>query len=274
MTSTPTTPVREAQRRKPIKVVRLRQSQSTAKAWALRIVAFAIFALLWEFGARAADSILIPTFVQTLTGFFDLTFVSGDIWPALAVSNLALVLGFICAVVISVPMGLAMARWKFVDDFFSPLVAVSLALPIAPLVPIILVAFGLGILPKVVVIYLFSWVFIVTNVRAGVRTVDKTLVDMARSYGANEATIWRKILIPGAIPAIFSGLRVGLGRAFAGMVIVELIMLPVGIGALLLDYRGMFQADLLYATVIAVMIEAILITVIMQVIERRLSLWR
>lgn len=209
-----------------------------------------------------------------MAAFWEQTFVTGEIWGALWVSNLALVVGFGVAVLISVPLGLAMARWKSVDDFFSPLVAVSLALPIAPLVPIILVALGLGLLPKVVVIYLFAWVFIVTNVRAGVRQVDKSLVEMARSYQASEATIWRKILIPGALPSIFSGLRIGLGRAFAGMIIVELIMLPLGIGALLLDYRGAFRFDLVYSTVIAVIIEAILITLIMQYIERRFSTWR
>ncbi len=257
-----------------IKVLRLRQPQTQLKAWALRLIAFAIFAGIWQLAAIRADSILIPTFLETVRGFWELTFTTGELWPALGVSNLALVAGFLAAVAVSLPLGLAMARWRVVDDFFNPLVAVSLALPIAPLVPVILVAMGLGLLPKVVVIFLFSWVFIVTNVRAGVRTADKSLIDMARSYGASEATVWWRILIPSALPAIFSGLRVGLGRAFAGMVIVELIMLPVGIGALLLDFRGDFRADLLYATVIAVVIEAVLITVVMQFFEKRLSSWR
>ncbi|MBC3641023.1 ABC transporter permease subunit, partial [Klebsiella sp. Kps] len=76
------------------------------------------------------------------------------------------------------------------------------------------------------IIVLFAWVFIATNVRAGVRAVDPTLVEMAGAFGASESQLWRRVLVPGAFPAIMTGLRTGLGRAFAGMIIVELIMLP------------------------------------------------
>jgi NitT/TauT family transport system permease protein len=135
------------------------------------------------------------------------------------------------------------------------------------------VALGLGLAPRVVVVVLFSWVFIAANVRAGARRVDKQLVEMARSYGASERQVWQRILIPGAIPAMFVALRIGLGRAFAGMVIVELIMLPVGVGALLLDYRGDFKAGLLYATTIVLMLEAVVLALVMQKIEARLNQW-
>lgn len=257
-----------------IQIVRLRRPISPLKTLLLRLGAIAAFALFWEFGARAADSLLIPTFSDTMVGLYEIAFVSGELWPALGVSNLALVVGYLVAVAIAVPLGLAMARWQKVDRAISPITAASLALPVSPLIPIILIAFGLGLLPKVIVIVLFSWVYIVTNVRAGVRTVPKSLSEMATSFGASEAKVWRRILIPGALPAIFSGLRIGLSRAFAGMVIVELIMLPVGIGAAMLDYRGTFQADLLYATTIAVVLEAVLLATLMQAAERRLMKWK
>lgn len=257
-----------------IKILRLRQPISPAKSVMLRLAAIVAFALFWEFGARAADSLLIPTFVDTIAGLYKVAFVTGELWPALATSNIALLWGYVIAVIIAVPLGLAMARWTIVDRAISPITAASLALPISPLIPIILIAFGLGLVPKVVVIVLFSWVYIATNVRAGVRTVPKTLGEMAKSFGANEAQVWRRILIPGAMPAIISGLRIGLSRAFAGMVIVELIMLPVGIGAAMLDYRGTFQSNLLYATTIAVVLEAVLLATLMQAAERRLMKWK
>jgi ABC-type nitrate/sulfonate/bicarbonate transport system permease component len=240
----------------------------------VRILALVVFAVLWQFAAEAADSILIPTFTETMQAIYQTAFVTGEIWPALWVSNLPLIIGFAVSVVISVPLGLAMARWKSIDAALSPVIALALALPIAPLIPVVLVALGMGMTPKVVIIVLFSWVFIATNVRAGARRVDKSLVEMAQSYGAIEGQVWWRILIPGAIPAVFAGLRIGLGRAFAGMVIVELIMLPVGIGALLLDYRGDFKAGLLYATTILVMIEAVILALLMQALERRLIHWK
>lgn len=259
---------------RPIQVLELRRDLSPLGAWICRIAAFVVFAFLWEWAAIRADSILIPTFTETMSAIWRTAFVTGEIWPALWISNQPLVVGFLISVVISVPLGLAMARWKFVDATTSPIIALGLALPIAPLIPVVLVALGMGMTPKVVIIVLFSWVFIATNVRAGARRVDKSLVEMARSFGASERQVWFRILIPGAIPAVFAGLRIGLGRAFAGMVIVELIMLPVGIGALLLDYRGDFKADLLYATTILVMIEAVILALLMQALERRLIKWK
>ncbi len=259
---------------KPIAILDLRRDLTGPQALLVRILALVAFAMLWQVAAEAADSILIPTFTETMAAIYQTAFVTGEIWPALWVSNLPLIIGFAVSVVISVPLGLAMARWKAIDAAMSPMIALALALPIAPLIPVVLVALGMGMTPKVVIIVLFSWVFIATNVRAGARRVDKSLVEMAQSYGASERQVWFRILIPGAIPAVFAGLRIGLGRAFAGMVIVELIMLPVGIGALLLDYRGDFKAGLLYATTILVMVEAVILALLMQALERRLIQWK
>jgi len=259
---------------RPIAILDLRRDLTAPQALFVRILAFVVFALAWQWAAEAADSILIPTFTETMAAIYETAFVTGEIWPALWVSNLPLIIGFAISVLISVPLGLAMARWKAIDATMSPVIALALALPIAPLIPVVLVALGMGMTPKVVIIVLFSWVFIATNVRAGARRVDKSLVEMAQSYGASERQVWFRILIPGAIPAVFAGLRIGLGRAFAGMVIVELIMLPVGIGALLLDYRGDFKAGLLYATTILVMVEAVILALVMQALERRLIQWK
>lgn len=269
--ATGTVPVASA---KPIAILELRRDLAGPQALAVRILALVAFAVLWQFAANAAGSILIPTFTETAAAIYQTALVTGEIWPALWVSNQPLIIGFAVSVVISVPLGLAMARWKAIDATLGPVIALALALPIAPLIPVVLVALGMGMTPKVVIIVLFSWVFIATNVRAGARRVDKSLVEMAQSYGASEGQVWWRILIPGAIPAVFAGLRIGLGRAFAGMVIVELIMLPIGIGALLLDYRGDFKADLLYATTILVMVEAVILALLMQVLERRLIKWK
>ena len=254
---------------RPINILELRGSLTPRQAAVARLLAFAAFAAFWEVGATLADSILIPTFTETMAALYHTTLVSGEIWPSLWISNTPFILGFAISVVISVPLGLAMARWKAVDAALSPVTAIALALPIGPLTPVILIALGIGLAPRVVVVILFSWVFIVVNVRAGARRVDKQLIEMARSYGASERRLWTRILIPGSIPAVFVALRIGLGRAFAGMVIVELIMLPVGVGSLLLDYRGDFKAGLLYATTIILMLEAVIVAFAMQKLEDR-----
>ena len=94
---------------------------------------------------------------------------------------------------------------------------------------------------------------------------------MARSFGANEAQIWRRILIPGAVPAILTGLRIGLGRAINGMVAAELLLVASGIGNLLLEFRAAFEGGLLFATVFAVSLQAVVLLAFMQTLEQRLA---
>jgi NitT/TauT family transport system permease protein len=96
---------------------------------------------------------------------------------------------------------------------------------------------------------------------------------MAQSFGASEAQIWRRIIVPGALPAIFAGLRIGLGRAITGMVMVEFLLVASGLGRLLLEFSGRMQSDLVFATVLAVIIEALVLLSTMQAIEKRVAPW-
>ena len=116
-------------------------------------------------------------------------------------------------------------------------------------------------------------VFITVNTRAGVRAVDPSLIEMAKSFGASEGQIWRRIVVPGALPAIFAGMRIGLGRSITGMVMVELILVASGLGRLLLEYSGRMQSDMVFATVLAVIIEALLLLTAMQSAEKKLAGW-
>jgi NitT/TauT family transport system permease protein len=119
----------------------------------------------------------------------------------------------------------------------------------------------------------FSVPVILVNTRAGVRQVEANLIEMATSYGASERQIWRKVLLPGSLPAVMTGVRLGLGRAVTGMVVVELLFVAVGIGNLITGYRGSFDPHLLYGVVILVVIEALILISIVRLIERRIAPW-
>jgi NitT/TauT family transport system permease protein len=144
---------------------------------------------------------------------------------------------------------------------------------VAPLIPVVIIALGLGIAARVSIVVLFACVFITVNTRAGVRSVEAALIEMAKSFGASEGQIWRRIVIPGATPAIFAGMRIGLGRAITGMVMVELLLVASGLGRLLLEFSGRMQSDLVFATVFAVIIEALVLLAAMQILEKRITRW-
>ena len=204
--------------------------------WSLRLAVFIAAVGLWELFVSTSQNFLLPRFTDVARGFFHLLFSEARFWEALYISNQALILGFAISVVIGIPL-------------------------------------GLGIAARVFIVVLFAFVFITVNTRAGVRGVEASLIEMAKSFGASEGQIWRRIVIPGAMPAIFAGMRIGLGRAITGMVMVELILVASGLGRLLLEFSGRMQSDLVFATVLAVIIEALALLAGMQALEKRITRW-
>lgn len=242
-------------------------------AWAVRLGTFAAFVGSWQWYASNTDNPLLATFTEALGGFWDLAFVTGDLWAPMYRSNQAMVIGYIAAVLTAIPLGLASGRSPILDRMADPYVAIFLAVPIAPLIPIVIVALGLGLTARAVVVFFFAFVFMSVNTRAGVRQVDEALPEMATSFGANEGEIWRLIIVPGSSPAIFAGLRIGLGRAIAGMVIVELLLVATGVGRLLLSASGRFDGPRMFGVVMAIVLESLILLAAMRAVEHKMTPW-
>jgi ABC-type nitrate/sulfonate/bicarbonate transport system permease component len=238
----------------------------------IRIGSLIVFALAWEWAARRMDSLLVPGFLSTAKALFGLVG-SPVLWNALWVSNQAMLLGFALGALVGIPLGLLMGRWPLVEKFVDPYLSILLVTPMAALIPIIIMATGLGIVSRVLIVFTFAVVVIAVNTRAGLRTLDPTWIEMAHAFGASEAQTWRKILLRGALPAILTGLRMGLARAISGMLIVELLLLALGVGRLILDAQGTFDSAQLYATVLVIIAEAVLLMQACKWLERRLAPW-
>jgi ABC-type nitrate/sulfonate/bicarbonate transport system permease component len=241
-----------------------------SSAWFYRLLTLVIGAVAWEVAARSVDSLLIPTFMGTVEGFVQL---AGDpeLWEALFISNQALVVGFVIALALGIPLGLAIGRFPTLERVTNVYLNILLVAPMAAIIPLLIMSFGLGFTSRVILIVMFAILVMVINARTGVRQIDPKLIEMARSFGASELAIWRRILLPGALPAIMSGIRISIGRAVEGMVIVELLMVSVGIGGLILNFRGRFQGELLYATIVYVIIEAFILLAVARWLEARVT---
>jgi ABC-type nitrate/sulfonate/bicarbonate transport system permease component len=226
----------------------------------------------WELFARTVDAILIPTSVEVFAG---LVGVMGQarLWEALWASNQALIGGYLLALVVGIPMGFAMGRSALMERALDVWVSILLVTPLAGLMPLIVMALGIGLSARIVIVFIFAIVMVVVSARAGIRGIDRSQIEMARSFGASEYEIWRNVLIPGALPAIMTGARIALGRAITGMVVVELLLVAVGVGALILTFRGTFQPGHLYATVVIVVIQALLMMRGLAYVEKRVTPW-
>ena len=237
------------------------------------MVVFAAVVGTWELFLSTSQNFLLPRCTEMAAALFHLLFTDTRFWEALFISNQALLFGYAFSLLVGLPLGLIAGRLRWTDRLFNPYIGVLLAMPVAPLIPIVIIALGLGLAARVFIVVLFAFVFITVNTRAGVRGVEPSLIEMAHSFGASEGQIWRRIVFPGALPAIFAGLRIGLGRAITGMVMVELLLVASGLGRLLLEFSGRMQSDLVFATVLAVIIEALALLSAMKIIEKRLTRW-
>jgi ABC-type nitrate/sulfonate/bicarbonate transport system permease component len=238
----------------------------------IRIASFICFALGWELLAQRLDSLLLPSFSQTVAALARLL-ATRELWDAVWISNQAMVLGFLLAATVGIVLGLLMGRWRAAERYVDTYLNLLIATPKSALIPIVIMATGLGLLSRVLVVFISAIVVITVNVRAALRGIDPAWIEMARSFGATEAQMWRKILLRGALPAILTGLRLGLARSISGMLMVELVMLALGFGRLILDFRATFEWPQLYATVLVIISEAVLLMQGVKWLERHASPW-
>ena len=240
--------------------------------WCLRLGSLAALAAGWQLLAQRTHSLLVPSFTETLAALLRLLTTS-QLWEALLISNLAMVLGFVLAAMVGVTIGFVMGRWRVADEFIDPYLNILLVTPMSAAIPIVIMVLGLGLVSRVLVVFTFSFVTITVNTRAGLRMIEPDWIEMTRAFGGTERQLWLKVFSRGARPAIMMGLRLGLIRAVAGMITMELLLMAVGVGRLILDFQANFEAGAMYATVFVVIAEAVLLARLCQRLEMRGVPW-
>jgi len=237
----------------------------------LRIGLLALVCATWELFARTVHTLLLPSFSQTALALAELTR-QPAIWKALWDSNQAMLLGFVLSLAVGLPLGLLAGRVREVEEAADPYLNFLLMVPVAALLPIFIMALGLGLVVRVVVVFMFTIPVIVVNVRAGLSKIDPALIDMAHTLGATERQLWRTVLLPGSLPGVLSGMRLGLGRALSGMVVAELLLIAAGVGKLMLAYQGQFESASLYAIVIILVLDAVGLVAV-SALDRHATAW-
>jgi ABC-type nitrate/sulfonate/bicarbonate transport system permease component len=236
------------------------------------LLTFVLFAVCWELFGRNSTGLLIPTFLETASAFAGL-FSDSALWGALATSGQALAFGFLASVAVGIPAGLLLGRVKVMERISEPYINILLVTPMAAVIPILLMSVGLGVMSRVILIWTFAFPMVIVNTQVGVQQVSPQLIEMGRSFGANERQIWWSILIRAAMPSIMTGIRLALGRAIQGVIVAELLMVAVGVGGLILKARSFFDGPYLYAIVLFCVLLAALLVSAARWLERRVVPW-
>lgn len=220
----------------------------------LRVVArnlfpFVVVAVIWEIIARVGifPRRLFPTLEEIAASFYKLT-ITG-ILPHHAIETvIRLLSGFTIAAIIGVTIGVLMGRSRRAEDIFLPLVSILAPIPGLAYAPLFLLWFGLGNVPAVLLVGFVSAFPIIFNSWTGVKAVKEIWVRSAQAMGADDKRLFRHVILPGALPYILTGMRLGLAQAWRVLVAVEMLAaVPWGLGWLIFGARELLNTDAMLA---------------------------
>jgi len=241
----------------------------------LRSTAVIAVALVgWELVCRLAhvSPAILPPPTQVARKWAEYL-TSGEL-PRDAFATVARVaVGFAIGAGLALPLGLWMGAMSKVYEVFNPVVQILRPIPPIAFIPLAILWFGLGNPPAFFLIALGAFFPVLMNSIAGVRNVDAIYVRAAQNLGASPATLFRRVLLPGAMPSILAGMRVGIGVAFICVIVAEMIAVNNGLGYRILEAREYFWSDKILAGMISIGVIGLAIDTGMALLNQRLLRW-
>jgi NitT/TauT family transport system permease protein len=229
----------------------------------------------WEavYRLRLVDPLFVSAPSRILAAAAEL-FAEGGIWNDLRVSGIEFLVGFFLAVVVGIPLGMVMGWYRPLAYALDPFVSALYATPRVALLPLVVIWLGIGIWSKIAIVFLGAVFPVLLSTYSGVRTTDARLLRAARSFGADDLQIFRTLILPGSVPFIVTGLRLGVGRALIGVVVGELYAAQAGIGFLISVAGNSFQTDKVFVGVFIIALVGIASMEFLTRLERRFEQWR
>lgn len=253
---------------------RRRRSTGDLARWSVSVGSVGAVLLIWELYGRAQDtSLFFVPFTGVVAALWELG-QTAEFWDAARQTMIPFVWGWILSLVVGIGLGLLIGTYPTIEALTKPYVTFLNALPVSTLVPVAVILLGIGYSSRILVVFLFGVIEVTLNTAAGVRYVNRELIEMGRAFNAPQWRLFRRVILPAASPGIMAGVRIGTGRAVVGMVVVEILLVAVGMGRLILRYRGRFQSAELYAVVLALILFGIVLQLAARQIERRVSRWK
>jgi len=209
------------------------------------IVPVALFLILWEFVARfILDSgSFLPPFSEVVNEFKSLM-ADGVLPHHFSKSLVRVLVGFIAGSFAGVLTGVMLGWKESINRAFHPIISLLYPIPALGWLPIFMLWFGIGELLPIAVIFVCSFFPVLYNTITGIRSVDKDFVNVAKTLGASERKILLSVLLPLALPNIFTGLRLESGMAWRVIIAAEMVAIPTGIGALMMKAESLIRVDI------------------------------
>ncbi len=266
-TGTPSEPAK----RRP----RGRRVYSRSQRWIIGVLNLATFFLLWQLAATMSDipQLFLPAPTDVFRELQEMS-EEGILWGNLWISMWIYLVGLAISLVIAIPMGLTVGGIRILDKILSPYIWALYTTPRLILMPLILLWVGINDTARIVIIVLSAVPATLVVVMEGVKTVDNSLLNAARSFGAGRVEMFRFVVFPATVPFIATGVRMGVSRGLIGLFIGELFTGTNGIGYIITLSSKTFNSARTYGMLLIFILFCIAMVGLSQLLERRVSQWR
>lgn len=245
------------------------------RSFGLILAPWLLIVLVW-YGIAYSGLInpaLVPLPHAVAAQFWDLLS-AGRLGRDVLMSTQRVFLGVLFGTLLAVPVGFVLGWYQDVRRFIDPLINFFRALPPIALIPLVIVYFGIGEAAKIIILFYASFFAGVIVMYEGIAQISPIYVRVARTLGASDLEIFRRVIVPLAVPHVLTALRVALGVAWATLVASELIAAQQGLGALIQNASSFFQLDIIYVGIICIGFIALTMDFLLRRAGRRLVAWQ
>ena len=229
----------------------------------------------WEFASRflVGNSLFLAAPSEVVVAIGQL-WATGELQKHISFSAAEFFWGYSIASLLGILLGLLMANSPTAKKVMDPWVSGLYATPVVALAPLFILWFGIGIVSKIIVVALLVIFPVIINTEAGLRATSPQLIETVRCFGANSRQIFFKVALPSALPFIFAGLKLGIGRGLIGVVVAELFGARAGLGQLINTSAETFNMPALFAGVVLLAAAGVILTSAFNWLEQKLIPWR
>ncbi|MEO7939857.1 MAG: ABC transporter permease [Burkholderiaceae bacterium] len=254
------------------------------KPFAIGIIVPIAVLVIWQIAGSQPDMAgIVPTPLAVLQGWQGWIFGASGLglnpysgtWLAnVQYSSMRVVQGFTLAAVIGIPLGLMIGWSRLVAQLVDPLVQSMRPIPITAWLPFSIALFGITDMGSIFLIFLGGFYAIVVNATQGARDVERNLVRAATMMGATRMQLLRRVVLPSAMPSIFTGMRIGLGISWTAVIVSEMVAVKSGLGYVLWDAYYVGRMDIVLADMVSIGAMGYLSDRLIVLLERRVLRWR
>jgi ABC-type nitrate/sulfonate/bicarbonate transport system permease component len=217
---------------------------------------------------------LFFTTPSRITAAFYQLLLDGTIEKHFNVSAVAFLAGLGLSIIVGLPLGLLMGRSATLEQLLDPYVTAANATPRIVFLPLLILWFGIGIWSKILIVFAGAVFPLLINTYVGVKNVNRVLVNVVRSFGANEWQVMKIVVLPNSVPYIIAGLRLAIGRAILGVVVGEFFGSSHGLGYMIASAATNYKIDVVFVGVAIFMAMSVSLTLAIKQLESRLAVWR